>query len=439
MLAYYFGKSLHYLKKKAIFSMAESGNTAVFRTLKIPNFRNYMFGNFFSQAGMWAQRIAVGWLTWELTESPTWLGAMAMADFFPNVIMAPLAGALADRWDRLKAVRLYVTISAIISSVIVWLTVTGTITVHSLFVLVLLNGIIMSFNYPVRLSLIQSLVGREALTSAVSISAIVFNIARIGAPALTGPAIAFWGVGPALMFTVVADFVFVFTLYKVQLLHDVKEVLKEKGKISAEIMEGFRYAFRHPGIGPLLIILVMMAIFGRPFIELLPGFADKIFNQGVDGFALLTSILGVGSFIGSISLAKREGVKGLTRILIFNTLVLSLSVIGFASTNNFWIAMAFTLAVGYAIVAIGVIEQTLIQIAVEDSMRGRMLSFYTLIARGCPSAGALLMGYFSSFYGLQLPIIAGAIICIGVWLWAKKRLLRLELALESYPKNSTSN
>ena len=101
--------------------------------------------------------------------------------------------------------------------------------------------------------------------------------------------------------------------------------------------------------------------------------------------------------------------------------------------------MVFTLAVGYAIVAIGVIEQTLIQIAVEDSMRGRMLSFYTLIARGCPSAGALLMGYFSSFFGLQLPIIAGAIICIGVWLWAKKRLPRLESALESYPKNSTSN
>ena len=169
MLAYYFDKSLNYRKKKAIIPMTESGNTAVFRTLKIPNFRNYMFGNFFSQAGMWAQRIAVGWLTWELTESPTWLGAMAMADFFPNVIMAPLAGALADRWDRLKAVRLYVTISAIISSIIVWLTVTGTITVHSLFILVLLNGIIMSFNYPVRLSLIQSLVGREALTSAVSI------------------------------------------------------------------------------------------------------------------------------------------------------------------------------------------------------------------------------------------------------------------------------
>ena len=163
--------------------MADPGSSAVFRTLQIPNFRNYMAGNFFSQAGMWVQRIAVGWLTWELTKSPTWLGAMAMADFFPNVIMAPLAGALADRMDRLKAIRLYVSISAVISSVIVWLTLTDQITVYLLFGLVMMNGIAMAFNYPVRLSLIQSLVGREALTSAVSINAIIFNIARIGGPA----------------------------------------------------------------------------------------------------------------------------------------------------------------------------------------------------------------------------------------------------------------
>lgn len=419
--------------------MADHDSSAVFRTLHIPNFRNYMAGNFISQAGMWVQRIAVGWLTWELTKSPTWLGAMAMADFFPNVIMAPLAGALADRMDRLKAIRLYVSISAVISSAIVWLTLTDQITVYLLLGLVMMNGIAMSFNYPVRLSLIQSLVGREALTSAVSINAIIFNIARIGGPALAGPAIAFWGVGPALIFTVVADFVFVFMLYKVQLLSIARQKAKEATTLGTEIMDGFRYAFNHPGIGPLLIILVMMAIFGRPFIELLPGFADKIFDRGVDGFAWLTSMLGVGSFIGSIALAKRDGVQGLTRILIFNTLILCLAVIGFASTDNFWIAMAFTGAVGYAIVAIGVTEQTLIQVAVDDSMRGRMLSFYTLIARGCPSIGALLMGWLSSYFGLQPPIMAGAVVCIGIWAWSRRRLKMLEDALESYPDEQKGN
>ena len=408
-----------------------AGKSAVWRTMHLPNYRNYMIGNLFSQFGMWVQRIAVAWLTWELTQSPTWLGIIAMADFFPNVIMAPLAGALADRMDRLKAIRVYVSVSAIISAIIAWLTIGGQITVETLLILVLANGIVMSFNYPVRLSLIQSLVGRDALTSAVSVNAIFFNVARIGGPAMAGPAIAVWGVGPVLIFTVIADIIFVAVLYKVHLL-DAGTRIKPKSArhLPAEIKEGFRYAAKHPGIGPLLIILVTMAIFGRSFIELLPGFADNIFGRGVDGFALFTVMMGLGSFIGSIVLAKREGVTGLTNILINNTLLLSVSAIGFAATNIFWVGLGFMIIVGYAIVAIGVTEQTLIQMAVDDSMRGRMLSFYTLIARGCPSIGALLMGSLSSIFGLQLPIIFGAVICIGVWAWSRRKRDLLVNSLE---------
>ena len=74
-----------------------SGIGAAWRTLNIPNYRNYMAGNFVSQVGLWTQRIGVQWLTWELTHSPTWLGLIAFADFFPIVVMGPLGGVMADR------------------------------------------------------------------------------------------------------------------------------------------------------------------------------------------------------------------------------------------------------------------------------------------------------------------------------------------------------
>ncbi|MBK18066.1 MAG: hypothetical protein CMM52_04415 [Rhodospirillaceae bacterium] len=419
--------------------MDQSGSTAVFRTLKIPNFRNYMAGNLVSQIGLWVQRIAVGWLTWELTKSPAWLGIMAMADFAPNMVMAPLAGAVADRMDRLKAIRLYVSISAVISSIIVWMTITETIDEYYLLYLVLANGIVLSFNYPARLSIVQSLVGREALTSAISISAIVFNIARIGGPAGAGWAISNWGVGPTLIFTVFADLVFVLALYKVQLISNATAKSKKIAtSIGTDIKEGFQYAWNHPGIGPLLFILVMMAILGRPFIELLPGFAEDVFGRDVNAFAQLTAALGVGSFIGSYFLAKRNGVQGLTRLLIMNTAVLAFSAIGFAATNIYWVGLFFCVLVGFAIVFIGVTEQTLLQVAVDDSMRGRMLSFYTLIARGCPSAGALMMGGIAEFYGLQIPIICGALICVGVWIWARQREDSLAAELEVFPDEKTS-
>ncbi len=415
--------------------MAEiAGIGAVGRVLKNRNYRNYTAGNFASQLGMWVQRIAVGWLTWELTKDPKWLGIMAFADFMPNLVFAPLAGALADRMDRLRAIRLYMMISACLSCAIAGLTIADLITVEYLLVLVLANGIAMSFNYPVRLSIIHALVGHESLTTAISINAIVFNIARIGGPAVAGAVINFWGIGPAVTITVVADILFVFALYRVTMTPAKAPAEKKSASnIPAEIMEGFRYVANHPGLGPLLFVLAFYSILGRPFIDLFPGFADEIFGRGAEALAMLTSVLGVGSFVGSIFLARINGVSGLTRILIANILLLSVAVIAFTSTDIFWVALICTFFAGIAIVMIGVIEQTLLQASVDSAMRGRVLSFYTLIARGCPSLGALLMGYLASFFGMQLPVACGAALCIGLWFWARRRQDALGKSLEVTP------
>jgi len=301
-------------------------------------------------------------------------------------------------------------------------------------VLVLANGIAMSFNYPVRLSIIHGLVGREQLTTAISINAIVFNIARIGGPALAGAVINFWGIGPAVTITVVADISFVLALYRVSMAPPREPVQKKSASnIPAEIMEGFRYVAGHSGLGPLLFVLAFYSIFGRPFIDLFPGFSDRIFGRGAEGLAMLTSVLGAGSFVGSIFLARIHGVSGLTRILIANVLLLSVAVIAFTATDIFWVALVCTFFAGIAIVMIGVIEQTLLQASVDSAMRGRVLSFYTLIARGCPSLGALLMGYLASFFGLQWPVACGAALCIVLWFWVWRRQDALSKALEVTP------
>ena len=198
--------------------MAKASNvSALWRTLGIVNYRNYMAGNFASQLGMWVQRIAVQWLTWQLTHSPTWLGIIAFADFFPNIVMAPLAGALADRVNWLPAIRLYMWISGAISMTLALLVLNDAITMELLLALVVLNGSAMAFNYPVRLSIVHTLVPHEALTSAIGINAVGFNIARIGGPALAGFIILQWGVGQAFAFTAVADVMFVASLYMISL------------------------------------------------------------------------------------------------------------------------------------------------------------------------------------------------------------------------------
>ncbi len=409
---------------------------AAWRTMQIPNYRNYMLGNLSSQLGMWVQRIAVQWLTWQLTGSPAWLGIIAFADFFPNVVMAPLAGALADRLDRLSAIRLYMWISAFISTAMAALVISDMITMELLVVLVVINGTAMAFNYPVRLAMIHALVEREALTSAIGLNAVTFNISRIGGPALAGFIIAQWSVAPAFAFTAVSDVGFIVTLYMIHLA-STGETREKRSlrQIPAEIMEGYRYARSHPGIGPLLIILVSTTLFARPVHDLYAGFADDVFGRGADGLAWLTGMLGVGAFIGSIFLAGRGGVEGLTRMLVAAVLVFVIALVGFTATDIFWFACLCTMVAGLSVVTVGVAEQTLLQASVDSAMRGRILSMYSLIARGFPAIGALVMGYAATFVGLRWPVFIGAVLCLVMWVWALRRQKRMAAVLEAPPKH----
>ncbi len=416
--------------------MAEApGVSPVWLTLRNRNFRNYAIGNFASQMGVWVQRIAVQWLTWELTHSPTWLGIIAFADVFPNVVIAPLAGALADRVDRLQAMRLYISLSAAILTVMAVLVLRGAITKELLLALVLVNGVVMAFYSPVRLSIIPALVDRALLASAISISSVTFNIGRVGGPALAGFIILQWGVGQAFVFTAVADVAFILTLYLIRLVaaHEKREP-RSLRHIPGEIMEGFRYARKHPGIGPLLVILMVSTVLLRPFIDLFAGFADDVFGRGAVGLAWLTSMLGVGAFTASVFLTRRGGIDGLTGLMVASMAVFAIALVGFTATDIFWFACVCTVIAGYAMTSIGVAEQTLLQASVDGAMRGRILSIYIMISRAFPSIGALIMGYAASFVGLRWPVLCGAVACLVFWLWARRRQGRMAAVLETPPK-----
>ncbi len=416
--------------------MADTPNASViWKTLRNRNYRNYAAGNLVSQIGVWVHRIAVQWLTWELTHSPTWLGIIAIADVFPNVIIAPLAGAFADRVDRLLAMRIYITASAVLLTIIAVLVLNDAITRELLLVLVLINGVVMAFYSPVRLAIVHALVGRDLLTSAISISAMTFNLGRVGGPALAGFIILHWGVGPAFVFTAVADMLFVVALSMIRLVAPERTHQRQTlGNIPAEIMEGFRYARSHPGIWPLLLILMATTLLLRPFNELFAGFADDVFGRGADGLAWLTGMLGLGAFIGSALLSRRDGIEGLTAMLLTTVLVLAVALIGFTATDVFWFACACTVIAGFGLTNIGIAEQSLLQAAVSSNMRGRILSIYTMIHRGFPSIGALIMGMAASYIGLRLPVLCGAVLFVIFWIWARRRQARMVAVLEAPPE-----
>ena len=396
------------------------------------DFRLFSTGNVASHVGTWVQRMSVGWLAWELTRSGTWLGIIAFADLFPTVLLAPITGAVADRVDRLRAVKTIQALNLVQAVLLAGFTLSGAITIEILLVLVALGGSVLAFGQPVRLAIIPSLVPRADLSAAIGINALIFNGARFMGPMVAGFLIVRYGIGWAFVFNAASFVVFLAVLARIRLEHgETRRVARAIRNMPGEIAEGYAYAARHKGIGPMLAILTLVALCGRPVLELLPGFADAVFGRGAEGLAWLTSAAGLGAMLGGLWLAQRGAVAGLTATTVSGIALLGALLIGFAATDVFWFALPCLAIAGFALIVVGVGEQTLLQNAVDPGLRGRVMSLYGMINRGAPALGALIMGSLSSWVGLQWPVIGGAAICLLVWLWARSRRAAMTSALEA--------
>ncbi len=379
--------------------------------------------------GFWMHRVAVGWLAWQLTESGLWLGIIAFADLIPALMIGPIAGAFADRHSRLRVI-MVCQVLAMAQAVLLWfLTAAEIITIHMLFALTLSLSFVYAFAQPARMSLVPSLVRSSDIASAIAVNSVSFNLARFIGPAVAGIVITTMGIAPAFLINALTFIVFLIAMSRLRLPPQVT-ITRATSGFFADILQGIRYAVVHPSIGPLLLIMTATSILAAPVLELLPGFADAVFEQGADGLAWLTSASGVGATIGGIWLARRGTLTGLTAVALGGTLVLGVMVILFTSTTTFWIAVVAMVLVGFARLMGGVASQTLIQSTVEEHLRARVMGTYGLIFRGGAALGALIMGALSDVFGLRGPIAIGGILCILLWLVVQRRQQSLARLLE---------
>jgi MFS family permease len=387
------------------------------------NFRLFTIGSIFSLIGQWTQRIGIGWMTWELTHSGTWLGLIAFADLFPTVVITPFAGVIADRIDRRRIMTVTQTLAMLQAIALAALTLTGLIDIWSLFFLALFLGIVMSFNVAARLALMAGIARRENLPAAIGISAAVFNGARFVGPAVGGFIIAEWGVGGAFIFNAFSFFALIVALAMMRDFYR-EEKATRKGGMFGQIGEGFAYARHHRGIGPMLIVITAVAFGIKPYMELLPGVADHVYGGGAETLAQLTAAAGLGALVVALWLAQRGSMRGLTTIALVSMAVAGIAILVFSVTDIYWLGLVCAFVAGAGMTVSGTGTQTLMQSAVEGTMRGRVMSLYGIIFRGAPALGALLLGTLSEFIGLQpaLAIGAATTILVFMWLWRLRRV-----------------
>lgn len=402
---------------------ALSGNTFL-QVMHHRNYRLYSIGDGVSLIGSWTQRVAIAWLTWELTQSGLWLGIIAFADLFPAVILSPIGGVIADRTDPKRMTMITQSCAMLQSLALFLLTWLGFIDMILLVALAAIRGMLSAINQPARMSLVPSLIPREDLSGALAINSILFNTARFVGPAVAGAVIVAGGIESAFAINAATYLVLIWALWMIDVKPQKRQPGGRRGMIS-QIGAGYTYVSAHPGIGPLLLIFASVTVLARPVVELLPGFADGIFGQGPQGLAWMTSTVGLGAMIGGASMVRRSDTAKLVMAAVGSIVLLSASTLAFAIVPSFWAALAILFVFGFTNSTSGIGTQTLTQSAVDDAMRGRVMSLYGVIFRGGPAIGALLIGFASEHWGLQMPVAIGGAICIAVSLWALTQRQRL--------------
>lgn len=384
--------------------------------LRDRNFLVYLTGSTISLHGLWIYRVALGWLAWELTHSEFWVGIVAFTQFAPAVVFGPLFGILADRFDRRRAsmiVNSLCTINMLTLATLTWL---GHVDIAILTAMSLIQGALDGAHAPIRMTLVPNLVERSKLQSAIASTSIAFNVSRFVGPAIAGLIIATLGVSAAFAINGISYLAYIFAIAVVKLRPTTRRATDATG-IWSEMLEGIRYVLRHRIIRGLLITIAVASVFGRGGLEMMPAFADKIFLRGASGLAVLTAAIGAGAIASGLVLTRST--KWLnSRVIKFAVVAAGVLIAAFGANDSFGMAIVIVVALGVILSVCGVGSQILIQHLVDEEVRGRVSSFWGMIAFGGTALGSLIIGTSADWFGLQHTVVVSGILCVVIALLA---------------------
>lgn len=346
---------------------------------------------------------------------------MGFADLVPVVLLSPVAGYMADRFERIKLARIIQFLNATVTALLAITAFAGWLNIELLLLFAFITGMDHAMFQPIRSSLPPELVPREDRPAAIAFGGFTWNSARLIGPAIGAVILHYFDVNTVFLVNTFLYLWFFAALWMVRVPPAPKRPPSGLS-ILGDIIAGYRYAASHPVIGPALVILFGSSFLTRPLVELLPGFSSGVFGQGPGGLAILTSAMGVGAVMAGITIAQRGQFEGLARITAYAVLVGAIVLVVFTNTTHFGVAVACMVLFGVQYSLVGTCIQSLIQAVAEDTMRGRVLALYGLIWIGSAAIGSLVMGALSEVFGLSKPIAVSGMVCLVVFVfaWRKK-------------------
>lgn len=399
-------------------SQKKQNNSIIYRftalhSLQYIDCRWLILGNIASFIAIGMQQLTRGWLILILTnDSPLALSFVTMAFALPMTVVSLLGGALADRVPKRSLMMICQSISFFMVLIVATLDYTGLIRYWHLLVIGVINGSVVAASMPSRQSIISDIVPEDELMGAIALNNSANNSTRLVGPSLAGVLIVF--IGTSGVFYLIA-FVQLIALFFTWLLKTGKQATgKSKKSVTGDIAEGFRYAKTNPVILGLVLLSLVPAIFGFPYVSLLPAWAREALDAHSAGLGLLEAILGVGSLIGTLILASMSSIKNRGVFLIINGLVWGFALFLFSRCGSYYTALPGIFIVGFISSIFMSLNNTLMQVKSSDEMRGRMVSL-SMMTFGIMPLSAVPFGALAEQIGTPDSLmIAGALLCVFI-------------------------
>ncbi len=380
----------------------------MFSSLAIRNYRIYAAGAIVSNAGTWMGRVAQDWVVLtELTDnSAQALGIVTGLQFLPMLLLAPIGGAISDRFPKRRVMMVSQSLMALTAVIMGVMVLAGVMELWHMYLLAFLQGSAAAIDAPTRQSFVSEMVPPGQLTNAVGLNSASFHGGRLVGPALAGLLIAAFGTGPTLLVNA-ATFVAVLVALMAMDGRTLTPAPRSRGK--GRIREGVAYVRHRPDIILIMMLVFVLGTFGMNFQLTNALMSTEVFGKGVQEFGLVGSVMAVGSLGGALLAARREQPRLRHLLGSMGAFALCTLLVGLAP--NFVTYTLLLIPTGLSALTAMVTANSMVQLSVDPAVRGRVMSLYMAVFMGGTPLGSPFLGWIGETFGARWTVLIATFTC----------------------------
>ena len=397
----------------------------VFKAFQYRDFRLMWFGACTSSIGTWMQIVAQGWLIYRLSHSAFLLALDQFLGGIPIFLFSLIGGVVADRVERRKILLASQYVQMTSATLLTILVSTGRVHVWHILCLSFVSGFAQAFGGPAYQALIPTLVEREDMPNAIALNSIQFNVAVMVGPALAGQALARLGEKWCFGLNALS---FLAPVLSLSLIRTRFLPQKTGESMFASLKQGIQFARQQNSMEALIVLAFCMTGLSMPLRTYLPVFVKDIFHRGPETYGNLLALMGLGSIIGSLTIASAGNIKRKGGVALGALACLGAAISGFALSNSLPISQVFLVLVGASMMAVFATVNSLVQLITTNEMRGRVMSVYNFAFRGGMPMGNLLSGWLVPVLTAPVVLSLNGLVLIGMavyFLLVQRRLATL--------------